>query len=194
MEYFYIHSGSLDACTVDSDRFDYTPFALCSQCQSASTLSGPVELHLQNTRFSRSPIKCVQQLADVGVISREFTDAMPSTAVSQCLILGTVYGGNGNRTDRWHSFHSPFSITVRGTKHVTFRTCPECGRHLYFAVGDRHLCPAPPKEIPIFHAGYGTLVVNSDVFNTINGFVKGKLYATALTVCESPRDGGPMVI
>lgn len=53
------------------------------------------------------------------------------------LWLGNVFDFEGRCIDDWKTFRGRHRLIVRGSKNVSYRQCVECGRYVFFAMGNR---------------------------------------------------------
>lgn len=186
IEYYLLQNNGLNPISLDSEKYDWRDH--CQTCKEPKILSLPSYLPVQDTRLGRCPLNMIQTFSRIAVIRQDLLDFLPEEAAN-CLVIGKVTGGNGRLLSNWHSFFSANEVIVRGTTHVKVRRCDECGYLFYFALGHEHLCPRPPAGIPLFHAGFGRLVVTSYVYQKLKNYLHGKLSTTHLTITDDPIDG-----
>ncbi|MBI4661415.1 MAG: hypothetical protein HY735_21540 [Verrucomicrobia bacterium] len=161
---------------------------LCRGCVSPKPGTPEVDATIQELEPDNTPINIVNGCG-LGIARKEFLFALGEDVIRRYLFLGRVFRQDGAELENWVTFHGKHEIIVRGSKHVSFRKCPECGKRLYFAMGKRYLYPEPPKGIEMFDSGCGGLVVTERLVVRITLNKWRKLACIKLPVFSAPKDG-----
>lgn len=126
----------------------------------------------------------------LSVVYKPFLDRLPAHLIERDLYLGRVYNIDGSLIDDWVTYRGKRRLIIRGTKEAGYRTCTDCGRHVYFAMGKKYLYPKPPDDVTIFErAGGGGFIIPQDLFTQLDLGKWRKLSIDKLPVLDVPTDG-----
>lgn len=164
---------------------------LCTGCRLPRPETEAVDMQVVSKTLPRRKGVVLSSVPAVGVslIHRDLLTALPATAVSNDLWLGTVYDEMGKRIDAWKTFRGRHRLIVRGSKHASFRRCEECGQLLYFAMGKPYLYPSPPEGITLFGSDLCGLIMHERTFEELPVRSWLKVIVERLPVLSRPRDG-----
>jgi hypothetical protein len=146
-----------------------------------------IDAIIQDSEPDNTPLNFISGCG-LGLLRRDFIDALGWNFVMRDLYLGQVFGPEG-LLPQWATFIGRRKIIVRGSRNVTFRHCSTCGRPMYFATGTKYLSPKPQEEVAIFDGGNGSLVVSEEIGQSIAPKAWRKLSRTQLTILQHPLDG-----
>lgn len=113
--------------------------------------------------------------------------------ISRDLYIGRVFGKNGSLLTDWVTYRGKNRLIIRGTRNVSFRRCADCGRPVYFAMGNRYLCP-PPAEGCLYESDLMGLIVPAGLIERLAIAQWPSIAIDELPVMESPKDGLPIVL
>lgn len=147
-----------------------------------------IELTIQEDEPDNTPLNMISGCT-VGIARKDFLFCFGEDIVRQHLYLGHVFGPDGHPLENWVTFVGRHRIIVRGSKNAGVRRCSECGRNVYFAMGELYLYPQPPAGVLIFDAGNGGLVVTEELVRRIKLNKWRKLDCRRLPVLDYPLDG-----
>lgn len=191
---YELTSGTMLPCSMEKLSFKQAGESwLCLGCAFPKPDCKEIDITIQGARPDETPINFVSGCG-VGIISREFILALGEEQVHRSLYLGRLFGEDGSLLERWATFIGKKRIVVRGSEHVSYRWCSECGRLVYFALGRSYLCQPPTDEFDIFDSGSGGLVVTQELMERVSMHKWPKLIRTRLPVLEVPLDGLPVLI
>ena len=113
--------------------------------------------------------------------------------IARDLYIGRVFGKSGDILPDWITYRGRNRLVVRGTRNVTFRRCADCGRPVYFAMGNRYLCP-PPVEDSLYESDLTGLIVPASLIERVPVAQWPGISEDELPVIESPKDGLPVAL
>lgn len=187
--FFKISSTTMNPCTmVKSAYLQARQTWLCNGCAFPKPNTEVVDVTIQEEEPDNTPLNMISGCG-VGIAWKEFLFAFGEELVRQHLYLGQVFGPSGSPMENWTTFVGRHKIIVRGSKNVTVRRCSECGRNIYFGMGQSYLYPQPLLDVSIFDVGNGVLVVSEELVSRINLNRWRKLDCTRLSVLNVPLDG-----
>jgi hypothetical protein len=125
----------------------------------------------------------------VPVIHRDLLSLIDDEIVKRDLYIGRVLNEQGNEVRDWCTARGRHQIIVRGSKEAGSRTCEECDRTLYCAMGKRSLFPAPPSDAAIFESDFLGFVVTRNIADRITTRKWRRMYVEPLPVPDEPPDG-----
>lgn len=161
---------------------------LCSGCNHPRPDVGPVDVTVQDPGPEDPPINFVFGFG-IPVVEKAFIESFEVGPIANDLILGKVFREDGAALSDWLTVRGRQSLIVRGTTNVSHRTCSECGRNVYFAMGPRYLFPSPPSQHEIFVSDLSGLIVSEGLLRKLALNKWPKLMVDELPVLDSPRDG-----
>jgi hypothetical protein len=161
---------------------------LCNGCAFPKPDTEVVDATIQEEKPDNTPLNMISGCG-VGIARKDFLFAFGEELARQHLYLGQVFDPSGSPMEDWITFVGHHKIIIRGSKNVTVRCCSECGRNVYFGMGQFHLYPQPSYGVSIFDAGNGILVISKDLVRRINLNKWRKLDYMELPVLETPKDG-----
>ncbi len=186
--YFQLSSTTTNPCTMaKSFREEAWKTRLCMGCGNPRE-QGVIDVAIQEDEPDNTPLNILSGCT-IGIARKEFLFAFGQDIIHQHLYLGQVVGSDERPLESWVTFVGRHRIIVRGSKNAVVRRCAECGRNVYFAMGELYLCPEPPPGIAIFDAGNGGLVVSEALIERVNLNAWRKLECTKLPVLAFPKDG-----
>lgn len=188
--YFYLSTKGMEPCFLTKDKHQEAVRTwLCRGCKWPKKGIGAVDVTLEGKRPPKTPINFVFA-ASVGVAQRDFLEELGRETVQRDLLLGKVFNESNKELSDYISFRGRNALIVRGTKDARYRTCNECGRHLYFANPKWYLYPQPPPDFEVFESHSHQLILSETVFKrlTLNKW-KRSLYVAELEVLDAPLDG-----
>lgn len=183
---FYSLQPLGDSCEiVDYEIADARKSWLCPGCAAVRV---PTQV---DVRLSEEPSDQPLNFASpscLGIISREFIDALGEEVVRSHLYIGRVAFRGTPQSPDWFTFRGKSTIIVRQTEHAGYRICGVCGRCVYFGMGLSYLYPTPARGIEIFDAG-GWLVLTKRLFSRVAERTWRNLDVVELGIVDTPRDG-----
>lgn len=187
LEFIHLHPTGLNCCSMDKvARAEAARTWLCKGCGTPKPGVCAVDLQIQEVRPDPAPLTFVSGCG-IALARRDFLEALGSERVQTDLMLGTVTGPSGEVIPDWLTVRGRRRLIVRGSKHVSYRRCEFCGRHVYFAMGTRYLFPAPDLAASIFESDL-SLVVIPDVLKEVSLGRWPKLGIERLKVLHKPKD------
>jgi hypothetical protein len=190
--YVHFHSSTMDPCSpLKTAYVEATSTWLCAGCVRPKPDVGPVDAHIQE----RAPEGPLNFLSGCGVplARKSFLFAFGDERIKRDLRLGEVFGPDGHRLDDWVTFRGKRRLIVRGSKHASYRVCPNCGRDVYFAMGTRYLYPEPPKNVELFESDLGGLILPESIATELNIGELAGVTCERLKALGQPKDGLPPV-
>jgi hypothetical protein len=195
MSKYYMHftGKSMDPCSMDKEWGKEAEATWqCAGCNDPKPGVTSVDVRIQNKR-PKGPLNIVFGWG-VAVAQRSFLMRFGEERVAKYLSLGRVYGPDGNPFPDWVTFIGKHKLILRGSKHVTSRICPDCGRQGYFAMGKPYIYPNPPEDVELFESHLWGLVVPELLAESLGiGKPKG-VWVQKLEVLDKPLDGLPPLI
>lgn len=188
--YLHLQSKTMNPCSLEKRAYaEATGTWLCSGCARPKPGVDRVDAHIQDDE-PEGPLNfvngCGLPLARVS-----FLLTLGEERVKRDLNLGQVFGPNRSQMPDWATFRGRQRLIVRGSKHVSHRVCPDCGRDVYFAMGTRYLYPAPPRDVEIFESDLFGLILPESVATDLDiGEIRG-VTRERLKVLQEPRDSLP---
>ena len=188
MNFYHLYSTGDDAGYAPRD-WEQTVFgsAICIGCKSPLPTVAYVDVRLETTPHV-SPITIVMGLG-LGLIQEAFIDALGRAEVERHLSLGRVSDGSGNLVPTLRTFVGKVQTTMRGNKKSTFRFCDQCGKILYFPIGERYLLKSEFSESPISESNIHQLVVGEEILDRIDLKRWKRLGIDELPIRDTPLDG-----
>jgi len=159
---------------------------LCPDCSSPTPSVTAVDARLR-VAPAKEPLNFLWGFG-LSIASKAFLSAIGNDLVQRDLYLGRVYGPDGHELSEWATFRGKHRLIVRGSKEASYRTCNECGRIVYFAMGKEYLYPAPQEGVAIFDAGNSGLVLPENVFMQAGLDRWRGIYIKKLAVADVPSD------
>ena len=177
----------MEGCELtDEARGEATSTWLCIGCRSPKPGVTSVDVHLQVPPAG----EVLTAVLGYGVpIAHTSLLAKLEKEVRECLYLGSVYGPRGDRLKEWATFRGQHRLIIRGSEHVAYRKCPECGRSLYFAMGPYYLYPPPPQGVALYESHLRGLVMSEEMFRKSELDESQGIWIDELTIFNSPPDG-----
>ena len=187
--FLYLQSGGLNPSSLKKSAYAAAKETwLCTGCAAPKPSVGAVDVRIQ-ARPDDAPLTLV---FGCGVLlgRRDLLEAFRPECVAADLMLGTVKGWSGELLSDWVTVRGRHPLLVRGSEHVSYRKCQVCGRHAYFALGERYLYPAPASSASIYEDYDSSLVVADGAISDQEAFESWPmLRVKKLKVLEKPRDG-----
>ena len=119
---------------------------LCRGCLTPKACYTGIDVQLQQVPPLESDLNFVNGCG-LGVARTDLLAKIGADVVKRDLYLGSVYGPGGDLIGDWSTFHGRHRLVIRGSRHVSFRKCEDCGRVVYFGMGKRYLFPMPPLTL-----------------------------------------------
>lgn len=189
-DYIHFQPKTMNPCSLQKWAYaEATSTWLCTGCSYPKPGMNHVDVFVQEDE----PEGVLNGVSACGVpLARlSFLLAFGEERVERDLILGQVFGPNRSRLTDWVTFRGKRRLIVRGSRHVSHRVCPDCGRNVYFAMGSRYLYPAPPTGVEIFESDlFGLILPQSAVTGLDVGEIRG-VTCERLNVLQEPRDHLP---
>jgi hypothetical protein len=160
---------------------------LCASCGAPKPSIGAIDVQIQESRPTGEPLTFVNGCSVV-VGRRDFVVAVGRNYVLTDLMLGKVINASGEVVPDWVTVRGRRRLIVRGSKNVSYRRCESCGRHVYFAMGDRYLFPAPKRGVTIYESDLYGLVIPTDAINGVSLDRWPQLGIEKLQVLPSSKD------
>ena len=186
---FYAFSSTTnDGCTLAKQfREEVGKTWLCTGCGNPRWQKA-IDLIIQEDEPDNTPLNLAAGCI-VGIARKDFLFCFGKNDVERHLYLGRLFREDGVLLEDWVTFHGRQRIVIRGSKDVSYRQCGDCGRHVYFAMGQQYLCPQPPKGINIFDVGSGELVLTKELAERVILNKWRKLACSKLPIFATPMDG-----
>ncbi len=187
--FFKLSSTTMNPCTMVKPVYEQARKTwLCTGCGYPKSDTKEVDATIQEGKPDNTPLNMISGCG-VGIAQKDFLFSIGEDFVRQHLYLGRVFASDKRPLESWVTFVGRHRIIVRGAKNAGVRRCAECGRNVYFAMGQLYLYPEPPPGIAIFDAGNGGLVVSEALIERVNLNAWRKLDCTELPVLAIPIDG-----
>jgi hypothetical protein len=186
-DYYLIESTSMNTCSMTKEG-DLAALStwLCPGCKLPRPGTEAVDVNL-DARPPRIPFNFVWG-AGVNIVTHEFAASLRNAVPDGQLFFGRVLNASGDELKGWETVIGKRRTIIRGSKDVSHRRCPECGRIVYFATGAQYLSPPPDPEFQVFDVG-GGLVVTGDVKGQVLETKWKNVAFRPLEVLKDPRDG-----
>ena len=179
----------MNPCTMVKPVYEQARMTwLCTGCAFPKPDTKVVDATIQEEKPDNTPLNMISGCG-VGIARKDFLFSFGEDLVRQHLYLGQVFAPDNRLLENWVTFVGRHRIIVRGSKNAGVRRCVKCGRNVYFAMGQLYLYPEPPRDIAIFDAGNGRLVVSEALIERVKLNAWRKLDCIALQVLDFPRDG-----
>jgi len=187
--FFKLSSTTMNPCTMVKSVYEQARKTwLCTACGFPRPDTKEVDATIQEEKLDNTPLNMISGCG-VGIAHKDFLFSFGEDFVRQHLYLGQVFTPDKHPLQSWVTFVGRHRIIVRGSKNAGVRRCADCGRNVYFAMGELYLCPEPPLGIAIFDAGNGGLVVSEALMELVNLNAWRKLDCRKLPVLTLPKDG-----
>jgi rubredoxin len=142
---------------------------LCPACKSPRPGTGAVNLTVENHGIRNKAALTFAMGVGVPIARRDVLFSLGTERVFRDFWIGQVFKRNGTPVDGLVTFRGRSSLIVRGSKHVSYRKCPECGNSYYFAmIGDRYLHRTPPEGPDLFQSQFLGVILPDQLFKTVN--------------------------
>ena len=186
-KYYHAYSATMEGCELtDEARAVAKSTWLCMGCRSPKPGVTSLDVHLGLPPGD----EILNAVSGYGVpIAHRSLLASLEKEVGKCLYIGKVYGPRGELLKDWATFRGKRRLLIRGSEHVAYRKCTECGRSVYFATGPRYLYPAPPNDIALFESDLRGLIMSEEAFGKSQLDESQGVDIDELTLPASPLDG-----
>jgi hypothetical protein len=192
-DYYHIYTASPDPCTMDPTwRAEAEQNWLCKRCNGIKPAVEAVDVMIQERTPGDAPLNIVFGASGVAIARLDLIEELGEDTVRGHCWLGKVLLSGGKQAKGWVTCRGKKRVIVRGTKNARYRRCEGCETVLYYAVGPRYLCPAPPPDLRILGSDLDGLVLKPEVFGRLLLHKWTKLYIEKLPVRAVPRDGLPV--
>ncbi len=188
--YIHLQSKTMSPCSLIKEAYiEATNTWLCTACIRPKPEVTSVDVRIQES----APEGPLNFVGDCGLplVRMSVLSALGEERIKRDLYLGCVFGPDGSRLDDWATFRGKRRVIIRGSKHVSYRVCPDCGRDVYFAMGTRYLYPLPSRDVEIFESHLFGLVLSESVAATMGMAQLGKVTRERLKVLCQPHDDLP---
>lgn len=189
LEFAHLYPVGVNPCTLEKNAYSKARATwLCPGCAAPKPGVGPVDLQIQEERPDDEPLAPVSGCG-VMLARRDFLQTLGKEQIQADLMLGEVTGPSGKAMSDWSTVRGHRRLIVRGSEHVSYRRCELCGRHVYFAMGERYLFPSPRAGVGIFESDlYGLLIAANVVVPAATSIRWPKLGVEMLKVLDRPKD------
>ena len=187
--YYHLSAAGMDACTMQKDYYEAARLTwLCTGCAAPKPDVRELDAHIEDDEPPSSPLSFVMGCG-LPLARKDFLFAFGREEVARDLYLGKVFSDDGSLLEDWVTFRGRYRLIIRGVENVSYRKCDECGQHAYFAMGERYLCPDPPRDASIFESHLFGLVATPELFERITLDERYMLDIERLQVLQEPKDG-----
>lgn len=197
--FYQLKPGTMDACNLTkSARADAERTWRCPSCGSPRPGTEAIDVQIEQSEIKDGPLNLV--FDGVALALRSFLAQLGKDVINRDLMLGRVFGPDGNELEEWCTYRSRREIIVRGADeragpdypvyNVCYRCCNACGHILYGALLDKYhyLYPTPPQDAEVFQDSR-SLVVPDYLFSRLEVPKKARIYVDRLEVLDAPLDG-----
>lgn len=165
------------------------PIWLCTGCRVPNPDIQAVDVSIQERRLNpKVPLSFVFGYG-VCIAHRNLIAALGQEPVANDLWLGTVFDNDGVPMQDWVTVRGHERTIIRGSKEISHRVCPKCGRDAYFAGGTRYLFPAPNAKRTLLESDLRGLVIVPELFQPTWSSIWPKLGIEKLKVNSTSLDG-----
>lgn len=190
LDYYEISSltksaESLFRETRDSVRRNW----LCPGCMGVKPKIQAVDLRLQT-----KPTNVAMTFAwgtGFGIIHRDLLEILGEPAKTD-LMLGGIYGADGERYPEFSSFRGRVRIVIRGDATSTYWRCQVCGRYRYSPFGKRYVLTGALTGASIFESQHHSLIVGGETIRRVKQRKWKELGIAKVLVLDSPEDKKPI--
>jgi hypothetical protein len=159
---------------------------LCRGCNGPTPIARSIDVCLETPATLEKPMTGLSG-GFPGIALKELISQISPEAVERDLFLGQVFLSDGTLLSDWVTYHGRHRLIIRGTKHISQRVCPDCGRLVYFAMGKRHLFPDPPLDATLYESDLSGIILNEVDFNALDlSKWRRGFYVDRLPVAEWP--------
>ena len=158
----------MSPCSLDAEEIELAFRTwLCRGCNGPKQGCGAIDVRLQ------SPLRLDKPLTFVaggfpGIALKELLWQIDPEIVQRDLKLGRVFRSDGKLLDDWATFHGRYTLIIRGTESISQRVCSDCGRLVYFAMGERYLFPEPPTDADVYESDLSGLILKQREFQRLD--------------------------
>ena len=185
--FVHLHSPGMNPCTLEKKAYAAASTSwLCTSCGSPRPSVGAINVQIQEERPAELPITFVNGCGVV-LVHRDLLEMLGAVTIKADLLVGKVGSPAGKLSD-WMTVRGRRRVIIRGSQNVTYRRCESCGRHVYFATGERYLFPTPEGESLIYESDLYGLVVEPSVVAGRPLSRWPRLGVEVLKVLSEPRD------
>jgi len=187
MIYYHIYSGATGGPDIAREyRKEAESTWFCTGCGHPKPAFQAIDIRVQE-----NPIEGPALNSEWGVpiARKDFLAMLGENNIQKYLYIGKVFGPNNEIVNDWVTFRGKEKLIVRGSKNAQHRSCDQCGRNVYFAMGKSYLYPSPPKGIALFESDLCGLIMPETLFPAIDPARLKGLLVEKLPVLSSPRDG-----
>jgi hypothetical protein len=189
LSYYHLEVSALDTSEMAREARGVAECTwLCPGCRFPKPGATSIDVELDRRGPVNAPVDFVYGFG-VPIAEKALIDCFGREAIERDLHLGKVSVLGSGVLDEWVSVRPRRVVTIRGTKQVSHRRCPVCGRLLYFAMGARYLFPAPPPEHEIFERSGDSLVISQRLFDQLPQGKWSNLTCRRVAVLDAPKDG-----
>lgn len=186
----HLQSKTMNPCFLTKEAYiEATNTWLCTGCIRPKPEVTSVDARIEESA-PEGPLNFVSGCG-LPLVRMSVLSALGEERIKRDLYLGCVFGPDGSRLDDWATFRGKRRVIIRGSKHVSHRVCPDCGRDVYFAMGTRYLYPLPPIDVEIFESDLCGFVLPESVAAVTGMAQLAKVTRERLKVLCQPHDGLP---
>jgi hypothetical protein len=159
---------------------------LCPGCAAPKPSIGVVDVQIE-ARPLDAPLTFISGCGLL-LAHHHLLEAFSAENVASDLMLGTVKDLSGDIMSDWVTVRGQRRLIVRGSDDVSYRRCNVCGRHVYFAMGEKYLFPEPPTNVSIFESSLGLVVTRDAIDDDVVFEGWPNLEVKRLKVLAVPKD------
>lgn len=186
--FYHLQSKTMSPCTLTkAASAEAKQSWLCTGCCTPKPGLGSIDVHLKESEPDDAPLNFVFGCG-VPLVSRALLEEIGMNVIRRDLYLGRVFGPDGRENKDWLTFRGRHRLILRGSKHVSFRCCSDCGRPVYFAMGKRYLFPDPPSDAHVFESHLFGLVITDELFTQLDAGKWRKVSVDKLPVVKAAKD------
>ena len=189
--YFHVYSATMNPCCMVKGVLEEAQRTwFCSGCCCPRPGFREIDAVIQEKR--PEPVLNGVAACGLGLAHIDFLAALGQDVVERDLHIGRVFDRNGDIINDWVTFRGRRKLIVRGRDHVGYRKCDQCGRSVYFAMGDPYLCPPPKRDDCVYESDLWGLVIPERLMGRIMTREWKGVHIQKLAVLAEPQDGLPI--
>jgi hypothetical protein len=184
----HIQPATMEPCVLTAPALgDARQSWLCIGCSAPKPKTAAIDVSVEDLPDCCGAITFVNG-AGVTLIRRKFLARLGIDKTHQLFHVGKVSDAHGVTSREWVTIRGKHRVIVRGVSDVAHRVCENCGRHVYFAMGDRYLYPGPPESVAAAESDLNGLVVTRSLADELRASEWPSVIIEELPVLAKPLD------
>lgn len=188
LEYLiHIVPNGSDTCTPPSRDYLSSRKQFCGTCGEILPGVSDLDLEIAEKKPMHFPISyaafCGLAICDKEVMSRLITNTSEDEWQ-----FGKLSSDGGTQLFDWVTFRHEKRTILRGSKHVSFDQCDECGKIHYFAIGTKHVVRHQWSNKIVAQSNYGGLLLTQTLFDQISDVKFQSVSKEKVKILDEPLD------